>query len=95
MGDAGGPFLEALGALLVLVGLFFGLAVVLEEFCDEGSFLFGLVLFGPFEDEGVDPVEVFLVECECLPLCVAHVWVYLSVVVKGIMKDGYLPGELC
>ena len=24
--------------------------------------------------------KVFLVECEGLPLCVAHVWVYLSVV---------------
>jgi hypothetical protein len=34
------------------------------------------------------------VECEGLPLGVAHVWGYLSVVDKAVMKGGYLPGEL-
>ena len=33
-------------------------------------------------------------ELECFSLGVAHVGGYLSVVDKGVMKDGYLPGEL-
>ncbi len=63
-GEAGDLVLEALGALPVVVGLFSGLAVVLEDFCVECSFLFGLVFLGPLGVFGC---------------CVAHVWGFMCV----------------
>ena len=57
-GEACGVVLEALGAFVVVVGLFPGSAVVLEDFCVECSSLcaVGFLVVGGFG------------------CCVAHVW---------------------